>query len=57
MQPPIEKLPDYPTEIEASSPRYGSVGVQLFYLGMHGGTYWIRTSDPSDVNTVLYQLS
>ena len=22
-----------------------------------GGRYWIRTSDPSDVNTVLYQLS
>ncbi len=23
----------------------------------NGGRYWIRTSDPSDVNTVLYQLS
>ncbi len=25
--------------------------------GADGGTYWARTSDPSDVNTVLYQLS
>jgi len=22
-----------------------------------GGRYWTRTSDPCDVNTVLYQLS
>lgn len=36
--------------------------VQSFWLllgpqGNDGGRYWIRTSDPSDVNTVLYQLS
>ena len=23
----------------------------------HGGLYWTRTSDPIDVNDVLYQLS
>ena len=23
----------------------------------HGGAYWTRTSDPIDVNDVLYQLS
>ena len=23
----------------------------------NGGGYWTRTSDPCDVNTVLYQLS
>ena len=27
------------------------------YQGLNGGRYWARTSDPSDVNTVLYQLS
>ncbi len=26
-------------------------------LRLNGGWYWIRTSDPSDVNTVFYQLS
>ena len=25
--------------------------------GSYGGRYWTRTSDPCDVNTVLYQLS
>ena len=24
---------------------------------MYGGAYWTRTSDPIDVNDVLYQLS
>ncbi len=24
---------------------------------LYGGTYWTRTSDPIDVNDVLYQLS
>jgi hypothetical protein len=24
---------------------------------LDGGRYWTRTSDPCDVNTVLYQLS
>jgi hypothetical protein len=26
-------------------------------IGVHGGLYWTRTSDPIDVNDVLYQLS
>ena len=26
-------------------------------LRLHGGLYWTRTSDPVDVNDVLYQLS
>jgi hypothetical protein len=26
-------------------------------LEKNGGRYWTRTSDPCDVNTVLYQLS
>ena len=25
--------------------------------GFYGGAYWTRTSDPIDVNDVLYQLS
>ena len=28
-----------------------------FGLVLHGGAYWTRTSDPIDVNDVLYQLS
>ena len=27
------------------------------FIGVIGGWYWTRTSDPCDVNTVLYQLS
>ena len=27
------------------------------FSGAYGGRYWTRTSDPCDVNTVLYQLS
>jgi hypothetical protein len=29
----------------------------LNFMDKNGGRYWTRTSDPCDVNTVLYQLS
>ncbi len=32
-------------------------GITRKFEGVNGGRYWTRTSDPCDVNTVLYQLS
>ena len=29
----------------------------VYFKPFGGGRYWTRTSDPCDVNTVLYQLS
>ncbi len=33
------------------------LGASMCRSGGNGGRYWTRTSDPCDVNTVLYQLS
>ena len=29
--------------------------LQCTHTGVHGGRYWVRTSDPYDVNVVLYR--
>ena len=34
-----------------------TIGTEYIDKKGNGGRYWARTSDPSDVNTVLYQLS
>jgi hypothetical protein len=44
------RLPDL-TLIRMATPN------PLNLIDKNGGRYWTRTSDPCDVNTVLYQLS
>ena len=43
-------------EIKRRNPNPSPTGIKFGFL-KYGGLYWTRTSDPIDVNDVLYQLS
>ena len=46
-----------PRRLPKNEKRAKMLSMLLIWLVKNGGRYWTRTSDPCDVNTVLYQLS